>query len=82
MFSTFEIVLMLFGGFGAATLIDDLWQRFKPKPPPPPPKKWKVNFHAPDGYPMRDYSLTEKQIAKVMAMIHHEQDHASEGKTN
>lgn len=79
MFSTLEIFLMVFAAFGVISVGEGVWQHFKPKPPP---RKWKVNFHAPDGYPMRDYALTEKQIAKVMAMIHHEQDHASEGKTN
>lgn len=82
MFSPTEIFVMVFAGIGLASLAEGVWQHFKPKPPPPPPRKWKVNFHAPDGYPMRDYSLNEKQIAKVMAMIHQELDNPSEGRTN
>jgi hypothetical protein len=76
-FSSWEIVLLMFAALGVINLGEGIMQRFKPKPPP---RKWKVNFHAPDGFPMQDYSLNEKQIAKVMAMIHHELDHASEGK--
>lgn len=67
---------VLYGtGFVLAVGVVGRWVMPELQPEPPPKKKtWKVDFTAPDGYPMRQYTLEEKDANHVMRLVHLEQD--------
>ncbi|WP_152054189.1 hypothetical protein [Tautonia marina] len=73
-FTLFQIVLGGLAAIGAASLGVWLVEQFRLEPPPKP-KEWTLQFKAPDGYPMRSYTLDDKEVYRLMNQLHHDYYH-------
>ena len=69
-FTLYDVLLCLLAAVGAASLGVWIGDRFRPAPPPKP-KEWTLQFNAPDGYPVRNYTIDEKEMHRLMNQLHH-----------